>query len=85
MITKGKAKEFVYREVIKTLKSQQHRITTGMLGGAATQKDVKKVQEQMAELAEFLERKLEGRKGNQADASGQDGASETEVPAVRQP
>ena len=58
MISKRDAKEFVLKLTISSLRRMAKRITTGDIGGNATQKDVAKVKKEMEDLAAKLEKRL---------------------------
>jgi hypothetical protein len=64
MVTKAEAKRFVYKLTADSLRRKARIVTSGDLGGKATQKDVAKVKEQMIALAQ----KLNPRESNELEA-----------------
>lgn len=58
MISKREAKKFVLLKTIHSLRAYARRLRTADIGMKATEKDVKKVQAAMEELAAALERRL---------------------------
>lgn len=85
-MNKAAAKRWVYETTVTSLRKYTKRLTSGEISMKATQKDVTKVKAEMDALADYLEKKLQGRKSNdKADVGGESQSEEAEVSAVREP